>query len=95
MIRLAVIVAAALAVTGCRNDAPPPAPVIVEVTPEKPRVARECLTADASWQEIPDDDVLQSQGARNYRVNKDSYRSIIHNRNVCRASIKSHGLLTQ
>jgi len=92
--RVALATLLAIVLTGCKTAQPEP-PVIVHVTPEPVRVARECLDADPYWQDLPDRDVTLSDGVRNYATNRASYRRILHNRAVCRASIKSHGLLTQ
>lgn len=77
------VVAAMLA--ACAKD--PPEVVLVSQAPAIPVIAAECTSPDPAWTELPDADVRRSEAARNYRLNKDRYRSLLAKRRICRASL--------
>jgi uncharacterized lipoprotein YajG len=82
------IAAVALLLAACAKDEPPQV-VLVTQPPAPPSIAAECTDADAAWVELPDADVKRGEAARNYRTNKDRYRSLLAKRRVCRAGLKA------
>lgn len=80
---LAVVLA--FAVAGCEKA--PPEIVIVSAEPAAPVLAAECTDADPAWLELPDADVRRAEAARNYRLNKGRYRTLLAKRRVCRAAL--------
>lgn len=80
---IALIIAMLLA--ACAKE--PPEVVMVSTAPPTPSIAAECTSQDPVWAELPDADVRRGEAARNYRLNKDRYRSLLANRRICRASL--------
>jgi len=60
-----------------------------QIAPAK--LPAECVSGDRAWQDIPEADITQSEGARNYRANKRGYANVLHKRAVCRSAIKAAG----
>lgn len=89
------IAVAALALAACGKDEPPPPPVVMVPEIVLPRVARECVTQDAPWVDLKrQEDARQDDGVRNYTENKRRRVAVDKAREICRASIKAHGLPT-
>lgn len=83
---LAAIALLCLGLGGCPGQEPP-APYVVTVSPELPRLPAECTSADPAWRDLPDRDAKSSEIFKNYRINKDAYGEIIARRRICRAGI--------
>lgn len=73
---------------GC--DKTPPEVVVAPAERLHPAIAAECRTDDPAWRDLPDADIRRAEMARNYRANKDLYRSVLDRRRVCRASLDVH-----
>lgn len=96
-LRAVVPVFVAVMLAACAKD--PPEVVLVSPAPAVPIIPAECLPCtaadreqsrcnhDPAWTELPDADVRRSEAARNYRLNKDRYRSLLAKRRICRASL--------
>lgn len=78
-------IAIAILVAACSKE--PPEVVLVSAAPAVPVIAAECRSPDPAWVDLPDADVRRSEVARNYRLNKDRYRSLLARRGICRASL--------
>lgn len=89
--RAAIFLVALLALTGCKDDRPQPPVTIVDRTPARLDIPRECWTADPEWLELPDREVRLKETARNYDENRSRFRAIRNARAVCRAAIGSYG----
>lgn len=83
-IRAASVLVAAM-LSACAKD--PPEVVLVSQAPAVPVIAAECMSAAPAWSDLPDTDVRRSEVARNYRLNKDRYRSLLAKRRICHASL--------
>jgi hypothetical protein len=61
---------------------------LTEMEAQPPAIPGECLTGnDPRWVDLPDRDVLQDEGARNVRDNKDRFRRLAGKRRVCAAGL--------
>ncbi len=88
----ALAILLALPLAGCFGigDEPPPAQIVTVTREIRFEPPAECTSADRQWTNLPDQDVARSMLARNYRLNKESHRSVLGNRAICRASIESY-----
>lgn len=88
---LTVVIMAA----GCatKDEINPPVTLVI---PEQStaKAPDECSPArDPKWKNLSDDDAKRADAARNYKENKQLFRSIEGKRRVCGDALKSRGML--
>ena len=86
---LVVMLGTAALLAGCSGkDVPDGWIALTEMEAQPPAIPAECLTErDPRWVDLPDRDVLQDEGARNVRDNKDRFRRLAGKRRVCAAGL--------
>lgn len=84
-----IVLLAALTLAGCSGKEIPDGWIsLTEMEAQPPALPAECDTdRDPKWVDLPDRDVAQDEGARNYRVNKDQFRKLAGRRRVCDAGL--------
>jgi len=87
--RTLFVLLAAILLAGCSTTPARETPAFVtEVAPSYPA---ECFTGhDPGFADLPDADVRQDEGVRNYRANRRAFRTLAGFRRVCAAALKSH-----
>lgn len=86
---LMAMLGVAVLLAGCSGkDMPDGWIALTELEAQPPAIPDECLTdKDPRWVDLPDRDVLQDEGARNVRDNKDRFRRLAGKRRVCAAGL--------